>query len=1281
MPQTRKRPHRPDDDSAADDSGPSSNVKVVVRIRPPNVKEIEGNFREVVQAVDENLLVFDPKEPSSYEYGSRRRRPRDIRQRRNKDLKFAFDHVFGPSATNIDIYNETTNTVLTGLLTGYNCSVFAYGATGAGKTHTMLGSKEQPGVMYHTMMDLYSRIDNMRENKTCDVAVSYLEIYNETIRDLLLPGSVLPIREDPGKGVVVPGLSLHKPKTAEELLYMLQFGNQYRTQHPTDANAESSRSHAVLQVFVRQQDRTANISTEVRIAKLCLVDLAGSERATVTKNHGSRFREGANINRSLLALGNVINALADNKMKGYVPYRDSKLTRLLKDSLGGNCQTVMIAAVSPSSMSYEDTYNTLRYADRAKHIKATLKKNVISVDVHMAKYGKIVEELRKEIVELKGKLKSYEENRMVPSEVVVQADSSSFIGYQNEMSKFFVGHQSLRCEQLQQEITLRNLQWKMYRKQRCLSRLNTVNEPCNIESLKKFETMLNGMKQKSSCMKISSESTRSRLVEGYKQLGDLEQKIRESCALQDNQLPEVLSLSLQLHGVQSDLLDTRQYLTYTKQVIRCQEKELQHNERLIHLMLRLLKRQHYIIKGHNMLTSDLVEDYAGIQRRMAGQEVCWDDQESGTVYTCGYTLADMLGLPSLEMKLAPRQPENVRESKNTCPETGKTSTVFEFTATQQPVQKQIPANYPFKVVDECSPPKAKRVMLAACPPQQSAGRVDRHGYSHPTKGSYRPGPTPTKSRFTPSKSRSFNESSSSYNSGKNVTKNTAQNNSRVSRNPLTNSSASKTSFDRKRNFHRRSASVGSSADFETDESQELEELSKSRFTKLNDTITKSKKFSHLHSKSGKSGARRSLIKEDDSDHDGTFTIDPELNSIPVSVIPCIDCEGEQTGAKNTVILSDSVKSCNKCAVQMKMNSENIKSSDNRNSTNGNSVVDTSQTSRPCQCGMSDIEPAQRYTTCIENLQTDYGPENDSGTSTIVDQSANSVTSLASVSTLVEGQNLSQNLSQSEDSGLVNEHNSCTTHNRDPSLDNEIKHTVNTKCQQINSGTVTKINSKSNSLSQGTVTKSTTTVTMVTEGDKEIKALRSIKFDNNENIHTPIKGKSYADIVRTPTPERQPLKQVGNCNTPLASPRCESRSFTSSDSDASFDKCLSGDKLLSSQLTRNSEEHKENFRILNQFGLPSLVSDSMINNNNKPSMKKNQSFTPGYMQSTKSHLNRKKLNTSRNSGLNSSGEEVLKMEPLNNRVKTSFIAKHARPLSSHMRSKSTSNLSSRAGWQF
>ena len=233
------------------------------------------------------------------------------------------------------------------------------------------------------------------------VRATYLEIYNETVHDLLTPSGVLNIREDGKAGVNIPGLSLHKPGSPEEVLGLLSYGNSNRTQHPTDANAESSRSHAVLQVFLKQKNKDAGLSAEVKIAKLSMIDLAGSEKGGVTGAKGARFREGSNINKSLLALGNCINALADGAK--YIPYRNSKLTRLLKDSIGGNCRTVMVANCSPSSQTFEDTFNTLKYADRAKKIKINLKKNVVNVDFHIAQYAKIVEDLKGEINVLKEK--------------------------------------------------------------------------------------------------------------------------------------------------------------------------------------------------------------------------------------------------------------------------------------------------------------------------------------------------------------------------------------------------------------------------------------------------------------------------------------------------------------------------------------------------------------------------------------------------------------------------------------------------------------------------------------------------------------------------------------------------------------------------------------------------------------------------------------------------------------------------------------------------------------
>uniref|UniRef100_A0ACB8G3P6 Kinesin-like protein kif18a n=1 Tax=Sphaerodactylus townsendi TaxID=933632 RepID=A0ACB8G3P6_9SAUR len=351
-----------------------NHVKVVIRVRPENQKERDGNFKKVLQVVDKHMLVFDPKVEEVSFFHGKKLPHRDLNRKLNKDLKFVFDAVFDENSSQLEVFEHTTKTMLDGFLNGYNCTVLAYGATGAGKTHTMLGSPQDPGVMYLTMVELYNSMNRMKEEKHCAIAVSYLE-----------------------------------PKSAEEILQMLDYGNKNRTQHPTDVNASSSRSHAVFQIYLRQQDKTASINQNVRIAKLSLIDLAGSERARATNAKGARFREGANINRSLLALGNVINALADPKSKKqHIPYRNSKLTRLLKDSLGGNCRTIIIATVSPSSLFYDDTYNTLKYANRAKDIKSSLKSNIVSLDSHISQYAKICEEQKKEIIILKEKLRIYE---------------------------------------------------------------------------------------------------------------------------------------------------------------------------------------------------------------------------------------------------------------------------------------------------------------------------------------------------------------------------------------------------------------------------------------------------------------------------------------------------------------------------------------------------------------------------------------------------------------------------------------------------------------------------------------------------------------------------------------------------------------------------------------------------------------------------------------------------------------------------------------------------------
>ncbi|KAJ8086305.1 tubulin-dependent ATPase kip3 [Marasmius tenuissimus] len=321
-----------------------------------------------------------------------------------------FDKVFNWEAQQGDVYEATAKPLLQGVLEGYNATVFAYGATGCGKTHTISGTEADPGIIYQAMADLFQRIEDRKEEWRTEVVVTFLEIYNEEIRDLLAesgthaPRGGLQIRED--KTVKVAGLVELAPKSAEEVKEIVLLGNTRRTQSPTHANETSSRSHAVLQIHVTQSPRTAAITEEKTMGTLSIIDLAGSERAAATTNMGQRMVEGANINKSLLALGNCINALCESGGAiRHVPYRNSKLTRLLKFSLGGNCKTVMIVCVAPTSHHFDDTHNTLIYAERATKIKTkVVTRNVVNVDRHVGRYVEAINRLNIEVAELKAKL-------------------------------------------------------------------------------------------------------------------------------------------------------------------------------------------------------------------------------------------------------------------------------------------------------------------------------------------------------------------------------------------------------------------------------------------------------------------------------------------------------------------------------------------------------------------------------------------------------------------------------------------------------------------------------------------------------------------------------------------------------------------------------------------------------------------------------------------------------------------------------------------------------------
>lgn len=619
--------------------GGAGSVRVCVRIRPQSDAEAQTSGQIAVRAVDRHVLVFDPDEPEepSFFHG-KRLKARDPTVRKPRDLKFAFDRVFDESGSNREVYEETTKGLLNALLSGYNCSVFAYGATGSGKTFTMLGKPSMPGVIFHMMMDLYSAIDGRKTEACYDVAISYMEVYNEQVKDLLAPSSqCLPLREDPQRGVIVQGLSLHKPQTAEELLQMLDQGNKNRTQHPTDANAESSRSHAVFQVFVRQSDRGKGTQAAVNVGKMSLIDLAGSERATVSKNCGDRLREGANINRSLLALGNCINTLADQRHKGqhHVPYRDSKLTRILKDSLGGNCRTVMIAAVSPSRRSFDDTYNTLRYADRAKHIKAEVKQNVVNVDQHILKYTKIIEELTAEVTLLKSRLKKAEEDRSATAAVgcrsavpaggaagvrplpAVQDISKCREVLQQVFSERALAREALLAAESQQ----RGAQYMLLRKEAALSRLQAFDE--GLGALRETTAESSSRIQQAICLAKRRECAlaqqkREACVKVKANVDKLRQVLASDVSVyQDKPTKERLQEVLLGEHLKAALTDSRHHVKHLRRLMRTLDKENQGNDRLISVLLRALSQQASILEQHNLVSQELQETYEGLHALLA----------------------------------------------------------------------------------------------------------------------------------------------------------------------------------------------------------------------------------------------------------------------------------------------------------------------------------------------------------------------------------------------------------------------------------------------------------------------------------------------------------------------------------------------------------------------------------------------------------------------------------------------------------------------------------------
>uniref|UniRef100_A0A8B9LIZ8 Kinesin family member 13Ba n=1 Tax=Astyanax mexicanus TaxID=7994 RepID=A0A8B9LIZ8_ASTMX len=403
-----------------------SNVKVAVRVRPMNRREKELNTKCVID-MEGNQTFLHPASGNLGKGDASRSQPKT----------FAYDYCFWSMdesekdkfAGQDVVFQCLGESLLHNAFQGYNACIFAYGQTGSGKSYTMMGSVDQPGLIPRLCSSLFERtVQQQREEESFTVEVSYMEIYNEKVRDLLDPkGSraALRVREHKVLGPYVDGLSRLAVASYKDIESLMSEGNKSRTVAATNMNEESSRSHAVFNIILTHtlKDMQSGTSGE-KVSKLSLVDLAGSERAAKTGAAGERLKEGSNINKSLTTLGLVISALADqgagkNKSK-FVPYRDSVLTWLLKDSLGGNSRTAMVATVSPAADNYDETLSTLRYADRAKSI---VNHAVVNEDPN----ARIIRELREEVEKLRDQLTQAEsmkapelKDRLEESEKLIQ---------------------------------------------------------------------------------------------------------------------------------------------------------------------------------------------------------------------------------------------------------------------------------------------------------------------------------------------------------------------------------------------------------------------------------------------------------------------------------------------------------------------------------------------------------------------------------------------------------------------------------------------------------------------------------------------------------------------------------------------------------------------------------------------------------------------------------------------------------------------------------------------
>ena len=504
-----------------------NNMLVAVRTRPLSKSEQEDSNFNTISIPEKDIIKLSmPTEYIPDDMSGIFLAGEQIKILKLKEITYEYDFVFGENSTQEEIYENTTASLINQVVEGYSATIMAYGATGSGKTYTMVGKGEKVGLMIRAIRDLFNFVNTQKlQDKIYNIKITYIEVYNEILKDLLSDKKTSPeIRTDPNKGVIIQGAECIKVNSETEAFKIINLGNKRRTEKQTERNKFSSRSHAVLQIYLEIQEQQnignnyPNFNSDISFGKLYLVDLAGSERTTATGSNKTLVETGS-INRSLLALSKCINLIVTQNKK-FIPFRESKLTRILQEPLSGNGRIVLIATLSPAILNFDETLFTLQFANRAKCMKIHMKKNIIENDKEIIeKYEDYIKNLREEINEVENEIAEQKNNQ-----IIEQKENNEQKEEKKDNNDKVIKIQKEISEHFKTEIDLRK---KIIDEEEQLERLKNDLNGLDYEMIHKPRVNLEYLKNEYDTKKSEIEKIKQKINEEYIKENELISKRRE----------------------------------------------------------------------------------------------------------------------------------------------------------------------------------------------------------------------------------------------------------------------------------------------------------------------------------------------------------------------------------------------------------------------------------------------------------------------------------------------------------------------------------------------------------------------------------------------------------------------------------------------------------------------------------------------------------------------------------------------------------------------------------